>query len=62
MTIGELAEAFKRMVEAGHGDLELRVVGGTGWEKPLCGWELVTVTSSLEGQSSRLRLFTDSPF
>ncbi len=62
MKVAELAEAFKQLEAHGHGDLDVRLVMGNGKEKTVCGWELVSVVSHLNGQDVRLRLFVDSPF
>ena len=69
MTVTELAEAFKQMVDNGHGEAEVAHVNGVGKAVAICGWQLVTAQSFEEregvGRKSHkkeLRLFTTSPF
>ena len=69
MTVGELANALARMVEAGHKDLPVHHVTGDGVEKPICGWELVAGghfycvrTRELKRTAPRLKMFTTLSF
>lgn len=42
MTVAELHDALRRMVEQGHGEVQVAVMNGNGQAKPLTGWELAT--------------------
>ena len=69
MKVAELAEAFKQMVDNGHGDADVSHVNGQGKATLVCGWQLVTAQSFQQGRGinqppdgKQLRLFTSSPF
>lgn len=69
MKVAELAEAFKQMVDNGHGDADVSHVNGVGKAVVVCGWQLVTAQSFQQGRGieqppvgAQLRLFTTSPF
>jgi hypothetical protein len=68
MTVAELAEASKRMVDNGHGDADVAHVNGVGKATVVCGWQLITQQSfqhrgiEQPPDGKQLRLFTTSPF
>lgn len=60
MKVAELAQAMTKMVENGHGDVDVIHVGGTQ-TRLICGWQLVPEDGARTGvprPAKQLWLFT----